>query len=243
MNVFYVASRNLYEHLLPPVRSLLDHHSDARIFLLVEDDKVPGMPDNCICINCSDQHWFGPGCPNIKTVFSYICLMRACVDKLLPDDMDRVIQLDADTIITDSLDDMWNIDLTDKWIAACPENENHTQFAYEAFSDKYYNVGTAVLNLKQIRADNIMERMRVYLNTAKLPWIDQDAWNYFGLRYKKIIDLDVRFNESKMTGITDSPAIVHYCAVSKWWDGHKYDRCEFWEKYAGNIAPLVEQKL
>ena len=70
-----------------------------------------------------------------------------------------------------------------------------------------------------------------YLNTVRQPWCEQDAFNKFGLEQNKIVDMDVRFNENMMTGFTDRPAIIHYCAVRDWWTNRNITRVEYLNRY------------
>lgn len=235
MIVFFTASRNLYPHLKPPIRSLLEHNPGTeKIYVICEDDDLGWeTPDQVECINVSGQNTFPNNGPNYRTAFSHVTLMRACIADLVPETVEKIIQLDADVIIADSLQPLWDIDLADKWIAACAENEKCSQLAFRDLSDKYFNVGVAVLNLKQIRADRVTGMLVNYLNTAQVPWIDQDAWNLFGLKHKKIIEIkEKRFNECFVVGYTEDPAVVHYCAVQRWWENdRKCFRHEYWEKY------------
>ena len=41
----------------------------------------------------------------------------------------------------------------------------------------------------------------------------------------------MRWNENQMTGETDDPAIVHYCAVRDWWTSRTMHRREYLDKY------------
>lgn len=240
MIVFYTASRNLYEHLYPPIMSLLDTNPDVeKIYVVCEDDSLGwDTPKQVECINVSGQQVFPSSGPNYRTSYSHVTLMRAYIANLVPDTVERIIQLDADTIIADSLQPLWDMDLEGKWIAACKENEFSTQKAFLSLDDRYFNVGVAVLNLKQIREDEVTGKLVNYLNTAQAPWIDQDAWNLIGLRYRKIVEIeDVRYNECFVVGYTSDPAVVHYCAVQRWWDNLKSFRHEYWEKYQRQPEP------
>ncbi len=234
MIVFYTASRNLYPYLYAPINSLLTFNPDVeKIYVICEDDNLGwDTPDQVECINVSGQTLFPPDGVNYRTGFSHVTLMRACIADLVPESVEKIIQLDADTIINDRLDPLWNLDMGDCWIAAVKENEMSTQKAFADLSDKYFNVGIAVLNLKQIREDGITEKLIDVLNRVYMPWIDQDAWNYYGLMNDKILEIeDVRWNESFVTGYTDDPGIVHFCGVSKWWTNHDYFRRDYWRKY------------
>lgn len=238
MIVFYTASRNLYLHLQPPIASLLDHNPDIeKIYVLCEDDDLGwDTPPQVECINVAGQTVFPADGPNYRTGFSYVTLSRAIIADLVPKKHDRIIQLDADTIINDSLQELWDMDIDGYWLAAVKENERHTQHAFEHIDPRYFNVGVALLNLKQIRKDKVTPKLIEALNTIYMPWIDQDAWNLLGLPEGKILELtDVRWNESYMTGETDNPAIVHFCCVQRWWANHDFHRREYWRKYRKKI--------
>ena len=226
MNIVYALTRNVYPWLLPSIRSLADHHKDARVFILCEDDEFPlDLPMPAKIINVSEQTDFPIGGVNYHNQFSYINLLKVCYPSILK--VNKVIHLDIDTIVADSLDGLWKTDVADKWFAACPEYTGK----YKPFGDTYYNMGVALINLQQMRKDKIEPVMVEYLNTVPQPWADQDAWNKYAIEQDKAATLDVRFNENQMTGFTDDPAIVHYCAISDWYSNHGMSRRQYLDKY------------
>ena len=113
--VVYSGSRNLYPHMVVAAKSLIAYSSADRIFFLIEDDEFPEpLPPLIETINVSGQTWFPAGGPNMKSQFTYMALVRACYGKLLPDDLDKVLQLDVDTVVVDNIDAMWDIDISHK---------------------------------------------------------------------------------------------------------------------------------
>lgn len=221
MNVVYAVTENYIPKIMPSLRSLLEHNPKARVFLVTETDKVDAPVD---VINVSDQKWFPENGVNYHNMFTYINLLKVVYPEILP--VNKVIHLDADTIVCDSLEPMWKTDLKNKWVGAVPEYKGH----YKPFGPDYFNMGVAVLNLAQMRKDNIVPWMVDYLNTVKQPWADQDAFNKPGIEQGKMVPVDVRFNESMVTGETNNPAVVHYCAVINWWSGNMH-RGELLERY------------
>lgn len=223
MNVVYSLTRNVYDWLLPSVRSLAKYNSSARVFILAEDDELPfDLPIKAEAINISGQKYF----PNIakhrsEAFGGYINHLKIWYSDLLP--VNKVIHLDIDTIICDKLDGLWKTDVNGKWFAAVPESQTW----YRPFGDKYFNMGVALFNLQQIRKDKKQQEMTDFLLNTKQPYADQNAWNKFG----KPAILDLRYNESKVTGYTDDPAIVHFCAVPDWWTNKKMFRREYLEEY------------
>lgn len=221
MNIVYALTRNIYEQLLPSISSLAAMHPDARVFILAEDDELPfELPIEAEIINVSNQEVFTKKSVNYNNHFKYINLLKVCYPSILG--VNKVIHLDVDTIVCDSLESLWTIDVKDRWFAACPEYEGK----YKPFGDLYFNMGVALINLQQMRRDGAEQAMVWYLNTIKQPWADQDAWNLFGIAFNKWVAFPTRFNESPMTGKTDEPAIVHFCSVLDWWDNESMDRAE-----------------
>ena len=226
MNVVYSMTRNVYHTVLPSIRSLHAVHPDAKVFIVCEDSVFPiDLPMETTVINVSGQKIFPRGSVNYDNRFKYINLLKVCYPSILP--VDRVIHLDTDTIVCDSLDQMWNTDVDGKWFAACPEHKG----SYRPFGDIYYNMGVALINLEQMRQDNAEGPLVWYLNHVKQPWADQDAWNLFGMALDKVVPFHTRFNESVMTGESSHPVIVHYCSIPDWWTNKNMYRYELLERW------------
>lgn len=223
MNIAYALTRNVYEWLLPSIKSLAEHNPKARVFILAEDDSLPfELPIDAEIINVSEQNYVPDiGANRTKAFGGYINHLKVCYPSLLP--VNKVIHLDIDTIVCDSLEGLWKTDVKGKWFAAVPE----CQKWYKPFGDKYYNMGVALINLQQMRSDKAQDKMLEYLLTTDQPFADQNAWNKFG----KPQDLELRYNESRVTGRTENPAIVHYCSYPDWWTSKKLPRKEYLDKY------------
>lgn len=231
MNIVYALTHHVYNKILPSLRSLKETNPDANVYILAEHDELPfEIPISAKVINVSEQKWFPRTGVNYFNQFKYINLLKVRYPTLLPD-LEKVIHLDIDTIITDSLQGMWETDVKDKWFAAVPEYFGE----YRPFGDMYYNMGVALINLEQMRTDNIESLMANYLNEVPQPWADQDAWNKYGIEEGKVALLNLRYNENKFTGHTDKPAIVHYCSISDWYERKDMYRVEYLNRYRGNI--------
>ena len=226
MNIVYAMTHHVYKWILPSLRSLAVTNPNADVFVLAEDDMLPfDLPINVHVINVADQNYFPKDGVNYNNSYKYINLLKVRYPSILP--VDKVIHLDIDTIICDSLEGMWEADLTGKWFGAVPE----IQTWYKPFGKDYYNMGIAVINLAQMRKDGIEKEMQWYLNTVKQPFADQDAWNLYGLGSEKIVPLDVRWNEAIPTGRTENPAVVHYCGIREWFTDRNIARVEYLNKY------------
>ena len=230
MNVVYAMTRNYYHKILPSLRSLVEWHPDANVYVLAEDDKLPfDTPIHCNVINITDRHEFDKSV-NIQNRFGgKINLLKVLYPTILSD-LDRVIHLDIDTIICDNLDYFWNMDIDEKWFASVPEYLARHERVH-LFGDVYYNMGVSLINLAQMRKDGIEMDMVRYLNDVEQPFADQDAWNKYGIEQDKAVTVPLRFNENMSTGYTDCPAIVHYCGISNWYEEKNIKRREYLDKY------------
>ena len=231
MIVVYSGTRNLYECMLPSIKSLLEHNNPEKVYLLIEYNTFPyELPEVCETINVSSlkDKYFIPNGANMNSVFTYMAMLRICYVDIFPQ-YDKVLQLDVDTIICDDLTPLWNTDITGKWCAAVPEHLGQ----YKPFPhDKYYNIGVCLYNLEQLRKDNALPYFLRCLNYLQLACTEQDIINMFGYP-DKIADLPNRYNESFCCGYTQNPAIVHFAGFPNWWTNEYLPRKWYLDKYRG----------
>ena len=226
MNVVYSISGNYHDYIIPSVKSLVEHNPDVNLFIITETDEVLGLPYDAKVINVSNQKLISKHSINYYNRFTYLNLLKVYYPTLLP--VDKVLHLDADTIVCENLDLLDALYMGDNWVAAVPE----IQTWYRPFGDRYYNMGVALINLEQMRKDNIEKVMGKYLSDIKQPFADQDAWNKYGIEYGKFIEIPNRYNSSIACGyVWDDPAIVHLCGYSDWWNNPNIPQQEYVERY------------
>ena len=223
MNVVYCVTENYIDKIKPSIKSLRFFNPKVKVYLVTEADSCD--IEDVEVIDIREQKWFSKNSVNYHNQFTYIGLLKVCYGELLP--CDKVIHLDADTIINGSLKGFWETDVKGKWFAMAREYRGW----YRPFGDKYYNAGVMLLNLKQMRKDNIQSKMVEYLNTVPQPWCEQDAFNYYGLLDDKIVELDIKYNENVMTGFTDDPKVIHYCSIGDWWTNRYMSRHEYLDRW------------
>ena len=223
MNVVYCVTANYIEKIKPSIKSLRYFNPKAKIYLVTEADSCD--IEDVEVIDIRGQQWFNPSDVNYNNPYTYIGLLKVCYAELLP--CDKVIHLDADTIVNGSLKEMYDTDLKGKWFGMVEEKNGR----YHPFGEKYYNAGVFVLNLKQMRKDSIQQKMVDYLNSKWQPYCEQDAFNKYGIEEDKIVEIDTKWNENAITGFTDYPMIVHYCAIGDWWTNRYMTRHEYLDKW------------
>lgn len=162
---------------------------------------------------------------------------RILLPDILPQDISRVLYLDADTIVTDSIGDLFEMDMTDKSIAAALDPASFNDMTYcRCGYDKhkqYICSGVILMNLDYWRQNNLTDKIIDYArrNNEKLLFQDQDAINYI-CQDTKII-LPFRYgtalwffgrerlyaDKSYYKQLYDSfyhPAIIHYIGCHPW---------------------------
>lgn len=220
----YSGTRNLYPAMVTAAKSLTKNSNVEKIYFLIEDDSFPEeLPSHIETINVSSQAYFPKNGANFRTHFTYMSLLRVCYTKLFPK-LDKVLQLDVDTLVVDDISSLWDIDLSGKMFAAVEEYHS----SYKPYGPKYYNIGVAMFNLTQIRKERADDFSIGFLNCTTTPYIDQDAWNRFA---RWGLDLPVRYNESIVTGYTEEPAIVHFAGFKDWQTSSRAPRREYLKKY------------
>lgn len=109
---------------------------------------------------------------------------RALLPQLLPENLDRILFLDADLLALDALAPLWETDLSGHYLAAVTNvfQADHLFRAAQLGFDRpqsYFNAGVMLLDLKLMRRDGCAEAMRRYgvAHAGDLMFRDQDALN------------------------------------------------------------------
>lgn len=213
--VVYSGTRNLYGDMVTAVKSLLNSTPIDKVYLLIEDDELEGIPDDVDCVevlNVSDQPYFPLDSPNAQTILTYMVLMRAAYHKLFKQHK-KVLSLDVDTIIARDISGLWDYDLSDYYYAAVLEPPCSKGGIYEK-REKYYNNGVILMNLEKFRdgtGDAIMRK----INSGKTEAQEQGVFNE--LCAGKILPLPVAYNsQNDWTGYAATPKVIHYAGDRRW---------------------------
>jgi lipopolysaccharide biosynthesis glycosyltransferase len=168
-------------------------------------------------------------------------LYRLLVGSVLPEDIRRVLYLDADTAVADSLSELFDTEIHDgnvvaavreaqsPW-AAGPLGPPWRQLGLEP-SSAYFNSGMMLIDLERWRSRDVGHACLDLLRRVKPRWGDQDglntilenAWQELPRRWN-VQSADIRgdsqawamWPEDVKLAVT-SPAIVHYTERDKPW--------------------------
>lgn len=216
--VVYTGTSNLYGGMIAACKSLIANSDIDDIWLLIEDDKFPvKLPDMIHTINASKiwQDYIDPNSPNMKSRFSYMAVIRPAFCHIFPQ-YDRILSLDVDTMVRTDISDLWDLDLSEYYIAGCAE-PHHSRDGIVSI-----NAGVVMMNLEKLRdgrADIIMD----CLNVHELNFVDQDAMTC--LCQGRILPIDNRYNGTKWTGCGEECFIKHFAGIKDW---YKMEEAIFW---------------
>lgn len=187
-----------------------------------------------------------------------IVLARLIIDKLLPENIHKLIYLDGDTIVRGSLKELWEDDLNGKVLGASIEptvNKNQRD-AINMEKFPYYNAGVLVVNLDIWKEKQVGKKILDYykMKNGKLFANDQDAINgslkgeiytisptynfcntFYFYPYRALVKMmaPVEFvSEEVFDDAKANPIIVHYLGEERPWriaNTHKYS--DDYEKY------------
>lgn len=203
----YSGTRNVYEQMMTAAKSLLMHSNVETIYFLIEDDEFPyELPNEIKCINVSNQTFFPKDGPNFNNVCTYMVLIRAAYTKIFPQ-LDRILSIDMDTVVNENISDLWELDLTDYYIAAVEEKE------LTEVEGSYFNMGVAMLNLQKIREDKKDDEIIDALNTYWYRYKEQDCFNEFFRGHVLILPSD--YNCCIQANIPSHEKITHFAGHYK----------------------------
>lgn len=114
---------------------------------------------------------------------SFVTWFRLIVPDLFPD-LGRVLLLDADTFITDRLEQLWTTPLNGAPLAAVanvvePARYQHVRSLGITDPRNYLNAGVLLLDLERLRAEDASTALLTFAsqNASRISWLDQDTLN------------------------------------------------------------------
>ena len=165
---------------------------------------------------------------------------RLYASKYLPEDLDRVLYLDADTLVINNLKKFYETDFEGKLFVAATHIRKMLHKFHEVRLDikedePYVNTGILLINLKELRKINVEEKVTKFLrkNEKKLLLPDQDiVTTLFGSKIKlvdelkynlgerawKLYNLNNPKNKITLRWIRKNTVIIHYYGRNKPWN-------------------------
>lgn len=256
MNIVLATDNNFVQHCCVTITSILCNNEDVDIYVITEglsheNEKIlqkqveqlggrfhTALVDKAIIAKL----------PMPKTAAKHISpatYYRLFVAEILPSTIDKLIYLDCDIVVRGSLADYWNIDLTDRPLAAAYQNNSWASNTYKGRISSYerldmdsgvgyFNAGSLLINLKYWREHHVQEMLLYFLETHydKIISHDQDILN--GCFYKDVLPVSNIWNfrypmmpdyygtefidRKEIKNITRQAVVIHYVNRPKPWE-------------------------
>ena len=180
---------------------------------------------------------------NQNTQFTVDTIIRCFAASFFPQ-FDKIIYSDVDVVFMDDISELYEVDLAECYIAGVKsafmrhdanELSHLSAEHYEKLKDSYFAGGIWLMNLAQIRHDQLETRMLSIVRDPKIVkrWNDQDVMNiacdnrvaYVSLRYISYPYLQDRMSElgfvshystEELLESIDKPKILHFAGVKPW---------------------------
>lgn len=178
LNVIYSSDDNYAQHMGVSIFSLLDKNTDdfenINIYIIdnhITEKNKSNLKQIIKKYNNANLFWidFDSYITQLKlnmlweiSISSYA---RLFISSMLDDDIDRVLYLDCDMIINDSLIELWQYNLNGKVIGAVqdPVCDSTKKAVGLNFSDKYFNSGMLLIDVTLWRKLNIEDKITEFL--------------------------------------------------------------------------------
>lgn len=187
-------------------------------------------------------------------------LYRLLLGDLLPPAIERVIYLDADTLIVNSLAALYQADLDKNAIGAIRDADSPWAAGTLgtswrelglAPSSHYFNSGVLLIDIARWRQEEVGTRCLKLLRQFRLRWGDQDALNT--VLAGMWLELPRRWNlqtpelsgyspgwalwRSEVEAALSDPAVIHYTGRDKpWHPATKHPRADEWLSWLDRTA-------
>lgn len=243
-HVAFCISDNYSSIVAVTLQSFVDHHTNdsAFTFHLVSEALSSDNLDYLRRVIAQRPSWqlmYHPieekSLAHIPTgPFTIHAWYRIFLDKLLPDHVDKVLYLDADTLIASSIDELFQIPLENVAIGAAKDQQNFITATKQRIGlpqqHTYVCSGVLLMNLSYWREHNIAQQILDWAiaNAHRLGCPDQDAINVV-LRGKMVVLpakwgiiarnflYDAFYQTEEAAEAYHHPCIIHYAGCAPWY--------------------------
>lgn len=265
---------NIYaSHIRVAIKSIVENNRHERTHIHILTDKISDINrkrlyevvqncdyvslqihtvDDSVLIGLNTQLW---------TKYAWY---RILLPEILPDTIDRVLYLDADTLVLSDLSELFAIDMTSKSIAAVIDQASFWENTfirceYDA-RKKYFCSGVLMFNLTYWREHRLSHQIIDWAlqHNDTLVYPDQDALNHICQDTKILLPLHYNvvqyffiysaFYESpyfeQLANCINNPVIVHYSEQYKPWykDSKRHLMHDKWIQYNRMLSSPVKYR-
>lgn len=249
LNVLFSSDNHYAQHLGAAIQSLLENNRDfAVVRIYVVDNEISDLSKEKLCSIASKYanttiFWipFNKWKPqlqlNMMWSISISSYARLFVADMIPDEIDRVLYLDCDMIVCDSLRDLWNTDLhncvlgavqdsigdsTKKAVGLLPEEQyfNSGMLLVDLAKWRELGVGTKCFHFIEGKKGSVVHHDQGVLNGVlrnqwfRLPLCDNLMTIHFIFDRDRVMDYFGEhsdfYSENEIVNAKEHPVIMHY---------------------------------
>lgn len=254
-NIVFCIGKNYFQHLAVSIVSLLQKNDNLNLWIVhdgLENASIAMLSDRIAETNCN-MHFvyitsdiFDGLVKNHH--FTNANYYRLLIPELLPDDIEKVLYLDADLLVLSSLEGIFSINVDNYYVAAVEgaRFDRHEQLGMNSDSH-YFNSGVMLINNKLWKRNNVKYKVVDFTNRNPdcINFVDQcglnavidgkwlplhPKYNQQTAFFEKQVDCNT-FSFSDLEEAKHSPSIIHYTGSSKPWhymNRHPY-KDEYWK--------------
>lgn len=256
MDVVYASNDNYARHLAVSMYSLMDHNQVAeqiRVFILsvgISQENQEKLSE--IARQFARELVFIP-MGDIKEKFPYAIetggfdistMSRLFIGSLLPTEVKRVLYLDCDTVVLNSIKRLWQVNLHENIMGAVLEPTIYSSLKPALGlreNDPYFNAGVLLIDLENWRKNHVEEQLLAFYQKlgGHTFGCDQDILNgtlkgkirvlsprynfftnYRYFRYEELVKHSPSYSIVPKKAFTQAkahPAILHYAGDERPW--------------------------
>ncbi len=249
IRILFTVDENYIRHIPPVLKSvqIANQNAHAQICLIagaLSEGSVAGLRDYCEKLGFSFSLFQTPESlfadALVNRHYSKAMYYRLLASEILPDSWDRVLYLDPDVLVINSLLPLWNMQLEGNCFAAASHLEEEgvvdtiNKFRLDE-TNIYFNTGVMLMDLRKSRETINKEEIFSFIDgNNKLLLPDQDVfnalyggitlpipdeiWNYDVRRYSRYLIKSAGAMNDEW--VMKNTAILHFCGKEKPWDRH-----------------------
>ena len=165
LNVLFSSDDHYAQHLGAAMQSLLENNQDFTVIrIYIIDNQISDLSKEKLCdivrrfsnsavFWISFEKWKSQLQLNMTWSISISSYARLFVAEMIPDEIDRILYLDCDMIVCDSLQNLWNTDLQGCILGAVQDSigDSTKNAVGLLLEEQYFNAGMLLIDLAKWR--------------------------------------------------------------------------------------------
>lgn len=264
INIAYAPDDKYVNQTIVSMQSALEHNSDIEFIIMysklndenIEKLKTAGGKLRLLKMNEEDFS---------SLTLSHWVTVQAWFRIKLPDtcpDLDKILYLDCDTLVRGNLDELFSLDLSDKFFAGVKDVWGVNKYVKRLGmkSDVYVNSGMLLFNCDYCRREKFFDKIVDFAknNEKIIEFCDQDSINKIADEKKLVLHPKYNYMDTWWRGgyyefggkeedeyleARENPVIVHLTGLKPAFRGCGNKFKDEWWEYAKHTAIYDELKL